>query len=237
MFGHPTAGLTAAVAQGVAFATTVPLMPAGATPLVARAALALVLIPLLLSVAPIPSRASDPIAAMLYGAMGGAMFGLSAAVIASAVSAAGNLIDVALGSPPFAERAPTGGPVTRVYQLAYALVLLQSGGLTMMIAAFARASSALQNPVLTLHGLAALGSVSLQTSLLIAGPSLFAKALATLIAGIISRVAPHIGGLLFSAPLISVSVLFAATIGSFVLRSELTDVIRQVVAMVAEFAR
>ncbi len=237
MFGHSTAGLTAAVAEATAFATTVPLMPAGATPRTARAALALVLIPLLLSVAPTQSRAGDPVAAMLYGAMVGAMFGLSAAVIANAVTAAGNLIDVALGSPPFGEHAPTGGPVARVYQLAYAVVLLQSGGLTMMIAAFARASSALQHPLLTLHGLAALGGTSFRTSLLIAGPSLFAQALATLIAGILSRVAPQIGGLLFSAPLISVSVLFAATIGSFELRSELTDVVRQVIATLADFAR
>jgi hypothetical protein len=46
-------------------------------------------------------------------------------------------------------------------------------------------------------------------------------------------VAPHIGGLLFSAPLVSVSVLFSVTIGSFVLRSELIDVVRQMIAMLA----
>jgi flagellar biosynthesis protein FliR len=229
---HATAGLSAAVAQAVAFAATVPLMPAGATPRVARAALAFVLIPLLWNVAPWRALVGDPTTALLYGAMSGAVFGLSASVIAGAVGASGDLIDVALGSPPFAERAPTGGPIARVYQLAYALVLLRSGGLTMMIAEFARASSAL-HPLLTLHGLAALGSASFRTSLLIAGPSLFAQALATLIAGILSRVAPHIGGLLFSAPLVSVSVLFAVTIGSFVLRSELIDVVRQMIAMLA----
>jgi len=229
---HATAGLSAAVAQAAAFAATVPLMPTGATPRVARAALALVLIPLLWNVTPSRALVGDPTSALLYGAMSGAMFGLSASVIAGAVGAAGDLIDVALGSPPFAERAPAGGPIARVYQLAYALVLLQSGGLTMMIAEFARASSAL-HPLLTLHGLTALGSASLRTSLLIAGPSLFAQALATLIAGILSRVAPHIGGMLFSAPLVSVSVLFAVTIGSFVLRSELIDLVRQMIAMLA----
>jgi len=229
---HATAGLSAAVAQAIAFAATVPLMPAGSTPRVARAALAIVLVPLLWSVAPTHAHVVEPTTALLYGAVSGAMFGLSAAVIASAVGAAGDLIDVALGSPPFAERAPNGGPIARVYQLAYALVLLRTGGLTMMIAEFARASSAL-HPLLTLHALSALGSSSLRTGLLIAGPSLFAQALASLIAGILSRVAPHIGGVLFSAPLISVSVLFAVTIGSLVLWPELMNVVRQMIEMLA----
>lgn len=237
MFGEATAGLPAAVARAVAFAATVPLMPVGATPRVTRAALALVLIPLLWTAAPYRALVGEPVRALLYGAMQGAMFGLSAAVIAGAVTAAGDLIDVALGSPPFVERAPSAGPVARVYQLAFALVLLQSGGLTMMIAEFARASSELQHPSLTLHGLTALGSASLRTSLLIAGPSLFAQALATLTAGILSRVAPQIGGVLFSAPLISVSVLFAVTIGSFVLRSELAGVVREIIALLAGLAR
>jgi len=234
---QPTAGVAAAVAQAAAFAGTVPLMPAGATPRVARAALAVVLIPLLWSIEPSRSHVGEPIAAMLDGAMTGAMFGLSAAVIAGAVTAAGDLIDVALGSPPFAEHAPTGGPIARVYQLAYAVVLLRSGGLLVMIGEFARASAALPHPLLTLHGLAMLASASFRTSLLIAGPSLFAQALATIIAGIFSRVAPQIGGLLFSAPLISGSVLIAVTVGAFVLWSDLTDVVRQMMSLLAGFAR
>jgi flagellar biosynthesis protein FliR len=234
---QPSPGLAPAVAQAVAFAATVPLMPAGATPRIARAALAVTLIPFLWNVAPCRSCVGAPIAAAIYGAMLGAMFGLSATVVAGAVSTAGDLIDVALGSPPFVERAASGGPIARVYQLAFALIFLRSGGLTMMIAEFVHASAALQHPLLTLPGLAALGRASLGTSLLIAGPSLFAQALATLIAGILSRVAPQIGGVLFSAPLISGSVLLAVTVGTFVLRSELVDVVRNTIALPAGFAR
>lgn len=237
MVWPPEAGLIAAVVQAATFAATVPLMPAGATPRVARAALAVVLIPLLWSLTPSRSRMDQPIAAMLDGAIAGAMFGLSAAVIAGAVTAAGDLIDAALGSPPFAERALTGGPIARVYQLVYAIVLLRSGGLVMMIGEFTRASSALEHPTLTLHGLAVLGSASVRTSLLIAGPSLFAQALATVVAAILSRIAPQIGGLLFSAPLVSGSVLIAVTIGAFALWSDLTDVVRHMVDLLAGFAR
>lgn len=237
MVWQPTAGLMAEVAQAAAFAATVPLMPAGATPRVARAALAVVLIPLLWTVLPSRSPMGEPIAAMLEGAIAGATFGLSAAVIAGAVTAAGDLIDVALGSPPFAEHALTGGPIARVYQLVYAIVLLRSGGLVAMIGEFARASSGLHHPLLTVHGLAMLGTASVRTSLLIAGPSLFAQALATIVAGMLSRVAPQIGGLLFSAPLISGSVLIAVTVGAFVLWSNLTDVVRQMINLLAWFAR
>lgn len=226
---HNTAGLAVAVAEALAFAATVPLMPAGATSRIARLCLAVAAISILWNVS--PQHVGEPIVAMLHGAIAGATCGLGAAIIASAVNAAGDLIDVALGSPPFAERASTGGPIARVYQLAYALVLVASGGLTKMIAEFAHASFALQQPLMSMHALATIASASLRTSLLIAGPSLFAQALATLLSGILSRVAPQLGSMLFSAPLVSGSVLLAVTIGAVVLRSELIDVVRQIVAV------
>jgi flagellar biosynthesis protein FliR len=221
-------GLAVAVAEALAFAATVPLMPANATPRIARLCLGVAVIPILSHV--LPRITGEPIAEMLRGAIAGASFGLSAAVVASAVNAAGDLIDVALGSPPFAERASNGGPIVRVYQLAYASILVGSGGLTKLIAEFARASSALQEPRTTMHALAAIASASFQTSLLIAGPSLFAQALAALVSGILSRVAPQLGSVLLSAPLVSGSVLLAVTIGALVLRQELVDVVRQIVA-------
>jgi flagellar biosynthesis protein FliR len=221
--------LASVVAQAASFAATVPLLPGSTTPRIARTALTLVLIPVIWSVTPSPKAGDTLIGAVLGGSIAGSMCGLSASVVACAVSAAGDVIDLALGSPPFIERTPAGGPIARLYQLAYAVVLFQSGGLMMMIAAFAGQSSGF-NHSLTLYGIAALAKASFRSGIMIAGPSLFAQALSTVIVGILSRVAPQIGGILFSAPLISGSVLIAITFGAVTLWSVLTDVVRQIVS-------
>jgi flagellar biosynthesis protein FliR len=220
------------VAQAASFAATVPLLPGSNTPRIARMALTLVLIPVIWSVTPSPKAGDTLIGAAVGGSIAGALCGLSASVIASSVSGAADIIDFALGSPPFIERTPAGGPIARLYQLAYAVVLFQSGGLMTMIAAFAGQSSAF-HPSLTLHGIAALARASLRSGIMIAGPSLFAQALSTVVVGIFSRVAPQIGGILFSAPLISGSVLIAVTFGTVTLWSVLTDVVRQIVSVQA----
>lgn len=224
------AGLAAAAAEAAAFAATIPLMPKNAMPRVVRAALAITLVPLLWSTEQLRAHTDSLTMAIVERAIAGAAFGLAAAVVAGAVNAAGDAIDVALGSPPFAQRAPSGGgPIALLYQLAYAVVLLQSGGLTRIICQLAIAGDALPHPLLTMRGLAALGSASFHASFMLAGPMLFAQALATFAAGVVARAAPQLGGALFSGPVVGAAVLCTVTVGAAILWPELTELVRQTV--------
>jgi len=230
VFSPSLPALAAATAQASAFSATAPIFPENAAPPVARAALVMVLIPVLMHVGATPGS-ERPIAAILEGGISGAAFGMTASVLAGAVKAAGDIIDVALGSPPFAERGASAGPVAHLYQLAYALILLESGGLTIMLGGLARAGAHLPHPLLSVRGLAALGSASISASLTLAGPSLFAQSLATLAAGLFARAAPGLGGVLFGASFNSAFVLLAVVTGAAALWPELTGLVRETVKL------
>lgn len=220
-----------AAAQAAAFAATAPLMPRHAAPPVIRGAFTLLLFPLLWAAAP-PWAGADPlIASIVRQCVAGATLGLGAAAVAGAVTSAGDAIDAALGSPPFAQRVPSGGPIALLYELAYATVMLQSGGFTMLVCELVRTGAGLKHPLLSLHGLAALGTGSIRASLLLAGPSLFAQALATLAAGFLTRAAPQLGGMLFAASLTSAFVLLAVVLGAPALWPELVGLVRTLVSL------
>ncbi len=230
MVAQSAVALAAAVAQAAAFTATAPIFPEFAAPRPARVALAIVLTPLLLH-NDVAHLTGSPIAAIAQSGVTGAAFGLTASVVAGAVKAAGDLIDTALGSPPFLERAPSTGPIARLYQLAYAFVLLESGGLMTMLGALAHASARLQHPLLGLYGLAVLGSASIGAALTLAGPPLFAQALAALAAGLFARTAPGLGGVLFSTSFTSAFVLLAVAIGAAVLWPELAGIVRDTIGL------
>jgi flagellar biosynthesis protein FliR len=232
----PIPALAAALAQASAFAATVPLLPYQATPRIVRAVLALMLAPLLAIASP-PPDAGSLSTALIERAAAGAAFGLCAALIASAVTAAGDLIDTALGSPPFLERSAAGGPVARLYQIAFAATLLQSGGLTALIARFARAGASLPPHLLSWHGLGKLAGASFGASLALAGPSLFAQALATLVVGVLARAAPALNGMILGGSLASGSVLLALAVGAIALRPELVEIVRETVGLATSAAR
>lgn len=229
--GAAIAALAGALAEASAFAATVPLLGHHATPRVVRAVLALWLMPLLAIVGPQPG-ATNLVIVVVERAITGAAFGLGAAVVAGAVIAAGELIDTALGSPPFLERPVMGGPVARMYQIAFAVTLLQSGGLNALIVRLAQAGATLPVHLLSWHGLAALGSASLGASLELAGPSLLAQALATIVAGMLARAAPALNGMTFSASLAPGSALLALAAGAMTLRSELLALARDAILLV-----
>lgn len=220
----------AALAEASAFAATLPLLGHQGTPRVVRAVLALWITPLLAAVGP-PPGAANLVVVLVEHAITGAAFGLGAAVVAGAVIAAGELIDTALGSPPFLERAATGGPIARMYQIAFAVTLLQSGGLTALVARLAQAGAALPGHLLSWHGLAALGNVSFEASLALAGPSLLAQALATIAAGMLARAAPALNGMTFSGSLTPCSVLLALAVGATTLRPELLALVRDAIRL------
>ncbi len=223
--------MAGALAEASAFAATAPLLGHQATPRVVRAVLALWLTPLLAIGGP-PTSSANLIIVVVERAITGAAFGLGAAIVAGAVIAAGDLIDTALGSPPFLERPAMGGPIARMYQIAFAVTLLQSGGLTALIARLAQAGATLPVHLLGWHGLGALGGASLGASLALAGPALFAQALATIVAGVLARAAPALNGMTFSGSLAPGSVLLALGAGAMTLRAELIALARDTIHFV-----
>ena len=233
--GAAIAAPAGALAEASAFAATLPLLGYQATPRVVRALLALWITPLLAIAEPHPGAANFAVV-LVERAITGAAFGLGAAVVAGAVVAAGELIDAALGSPPFLERPATGGPIALMYQIAFAVTLLQSGGLTALVARIAQAGATLPQHVLSWHGLSALGSASLGASLALAGPSLLAQALATIVAGMLARAAPALNGMTFSASLTPASVLLALVLGAMTLRAELLALARDAIRLATGFS-
>lgn len=198
---------------------------------VVRAGLALVLIPILLTAR--ESRPAGTFEAIASGAFIGAAFGLSATVASGAVTAAGSLIDAGLMWAPLADRAAAGGAIAYLYQVAFSLVFLQSGGFNAVVNVFARASSHLPLHIATLSGILSLGGAALKESLILAAPALLAQMLASLFAGLLARAAPHINGILMSAPLICASVGLALLAGSSALFMHCTAMVRELVAMLS----
>jgi len=224
------AALAGATARACAFAATIPLLPYGATPRTVRGVLALTLVPLILLNAKtwLPSHSLFSIV-IEEGAIGAA-FGLCAAAIAGAVIAAGDAIDGALGSAAFFVRTGGDGPISRLYQIAFAFVFLESGGFEAMIVRFVSDAFVFPHNAPNWQAVEALGRASLRASLALAGPSLLAQALATIVAGCFNRAAPQINGILFSAPMGSGAVLLALAAGAVALWPELVHIGRQAIA-------
>ena len=220
------AELAAATAEAMSFTATAPLMPEGVPPMV-RATLAIVMIPLL---APLLIAHGEH-HAVFAGACTGAAYGLGASIIAGSVKGAARAVDTMLGSPPFVSMTKTDGPVERLYLLAYAVVLFGSGGFTAMIATLAGAHPVTAHQTLGVARVTMLMIISMRECLELAGPCLFAQALATVITGLMARASPALGGVLFGAQLSGASVVFTLAIGAVSLRHELVDVVRSTVVV------
>lgn len=186
-----------------------------------RAVLSIVLIPILVSHG--SSGHNSALIAAISGGLSGAALGLAASLIAGAASAAGALVDAGLTWAPLADRSVGGGAFAHLYQLGFALVLLQSGGLTALVGAVARASPHLH--------LGSLVSIELARNMFawclqLAAPALLSQVIASLLAGIVSRAAPAINGMLMSAPLVSAAVLLAVAGGSVAIEPLLLGLVR-----------
>lgn len=195
-----------------------------------RAGLALVLVPVLLADQS-PRASQSMLEAVAGGAAVGAAFGLSATVVVGAVSSAGSLIDAGLVWAPLSDRPGTGGAVAFLYQLLFAVIFLESGGFATMVKLFARASSHLPSQVLTIPGVVALGTASVQESVLFAAPALLAQSCATLLAGLLSRAAPQINGMMMSAPLICAGVGLGLFAGARMLAPEFVKLVSELLVL------
>ena len=235
MISQSASALCGAAAQSFAFTATAPLIPGSGLAIV-RAALAIVLVPMLWQVA-LGRSSADPLASIVTGAVEGVALGMSASIVAGAVKAAGDAIDAALDSPPFASHASGAGPIDRLYQTAYAAILFGSGGFAAMVAGLVRANAGLPRHLFVLHGLVTLANVSLRESLLLAGPCLFAQALATIVSGLIARVSPALGGVLFGASVSPAFVMLALAAGASTLVPELLTLVRDTIALSSNLVR
>ncbi|MBC5805524.1 MAG: hypothetical protein DLM53_11235 [Candidatus Eremiobacter antarcticus] len=214
--------LVVALAGASAFAATVPWFASGAIPAAVRAALALTLTPLLAGRLQASHLHPPLLPALSSGALIGASFGLTAAMLAAAASAAGGAIDNALASPLGADRtALTRGPLAHLYQIAFSAVFLGSGGFNVLVERFADGFLSVPASIASPHALVVLADTSMRASLTLAGPSLYAQALATAVAGLCARALPQVNGMLLAAPLASTAVLFALAAGSLFLWPEL----------------
>jgi len=176
------------------------------------------------------SHHSDPGASFFTGAIVGMNFGLVSSIIAAAVKGAGAVIDSTLGSPPFLAREGHNGVVERLYDLAFAITLLASGGFTVMIQTLVRDDLSLTSVLPGPHAIVALAGLSLREGFMLAGPCLFAQGLATMAAGILTRCAPALSGVQFGTSLSSAFALLALTIGASTLAPELAEVVRETVS-------
>ena len=226
--------IAGAAAEAIAFVAASPVLPEG-TPAIVRAGVIIAIVPVLM-LAEVGGQAPAS-ASFLSGALVGAAFGLGASIVAGAVKGAGDLIDAALGSPPFLSIAKTGGPVQRIYHLAYALVLFGSGGFSAMIATLASAHGFAQHRHIDILHVVTLAADSIRMCLLLAGPCLYAQALATIVTGILARISPGVGGILFGAQLSSASVIVALAVGATTLGSELLDMVRHTLGLARHIIR
>ena len=210
------AALVSAFARTSAFAATAPVAGSGAVPRVVRGALALALVP---SVAARLDRgtADDLVfIAWLREAAIGASFGLAAAIVAAAASAAGSLVDSALAVRPTGRETifgETEGPFGRIFSLAFAVMFFSTGAMTRVCERFVLVSSS-TTFALSLHGAVALVRASVESSLDIAAPAIAAQVVATIVAAIAARAAPRVNGLFLASPLASAMVLAAVLSGA-----------------------
>jgi flagellar biosynthesis protein FliR len=220
--------LAGAAAEAIAFSAAAPLLPGG-LPSVVRVCLAISLIPILAQTVQDPQHASAG-EALATGAIEGAIFGVSASLVAAAVKGAGGAIDATLGSPPFLAHEGRNGVLERLYELAFAITLLASGGFATLILSFVHADRTLLHKLLDPHEVVALAGLSLREGFVLAGPCLFAQGLATITAGILARVAPALSGVQFGTSLSSTFALLALSVGAGTLVPELAGAVRETLA-------
>jgi len=202
----------AAFVRASAFAATVPIAGSGAVPRIVRGALALTLTPPVLTTLQNASGSPQWIEAVIVGAA----FGTAAAMVASAASAAGSLVDSALAMRPFDHDGVFGGaqgPLGRVFSLAFAMLFLSTGTMTHLCSRFVEASSTIDH-VISVRGAVALAKASLEVSLDIAAPALAAQVIATLASATAARAAPRINGLMLASPAAMVAVLVVVVAGT-----------------------
>lgn len=206
---------TAALARSSAFAATAPLAGSGAMPRALRVALALSLTPAVEArIAGVPGQ--DSATSWFDNALIGIAFGLAAALVASAASAAGSLFDAALVSKSIGGEAVLGGeggPFTRLFALAFASAFLGTGAMTQMCERFVTASSdAALAP--TGQGAVNLIRACCAAAIALASPALLAQLLGTLVAAAAARAAPRVNGLMLSSPLITTLLLSSVVVAA-----------------------
>jgi hypothetical protein len=227
------AAVVAAAAEAVTFTATGPLLPEG-VPAIVRAAVTMAIIPVLVQST---ARSGMTSPSLVAGACAGVAYGLGASIVAGAVKGAGAAVDAALGSPPFVSVTKADGPVERLYHLAYGLVLFGSGGFAAMIATLGGPGAFVVHHGIALGQVTVLAATSFRECLLLAGPCLFAQALATIATGLVARASPGIGGILFGAQLSSACVVFALAVGATTLGGELLDLVRNTIAIAWDVMR
>jgi len=198
------APMLAALARSMAFVATVPLAGSGAVPKTVRAALALILTPLVAARMPeSPATGVGNVVLSCAGAAAaGAALGLGASIIASAAAAAGGMIDAAMASQAVGREAVFGGgggPFGRLYALGFAWAFAASGALTALCARFVDASAAVWWMPSRSDALLAIRPC-VEAALVLAAPAIVAQFVATAIAATVARVAPRVNGMMLASP-------------------------------------
>ena len=212
MSGEPisSAAWIAAFARAAAFAASVPLGASGAIPNAVRAVLAIGLTPAIVSHVEAGARRDVAPEDIAINALVGIAFGLAATVVAAAVSSAGALLDATLASAAVIGRDPLGGsgggPMARLYSLAFGVAFFSSGAMTHLCERFASAAPA------AAAGIDAASAVALvracfASALSLAAPAIVAQLLGTIVAAFTARAAPRVNGLMLSSPLVSALLL------------------------------
>jgi len=207
----------AAIARSSAFAATAPLGGSGSIPRAVRAVLALALTPAVVTHVPVADHpaaidSASTSSAIASEAFVGAAFGLTAAMVAATASSAGSLIDATLASAVVVSREAVfgggGGPIARLYSLAFAAAFFGTGAMTHLCERFVTASSDAAI-VPTVQGAVGLVRASFDASIGLAAPAIVAQLLGTIVAATASRAAPRVNGLMLSSPLVSVLLLLS----------------------------
>ncbi|HEV2908545.1 MAG TPA: flagellar biosynthetic protein FliR [Candidatus Eremiobacteraceae bacterium] len=208
-----------ALAGSTAFAAVLPLAGARHVPGIVRAALALSIAPLAADSATIDTAwaatgGGVTIPACIAAATGTSV-GLTASIIAGSAASAGALFDQALAGGPASSNDASqqgSGPFSVLLPLVAANAWCGSGALGWLVAGFAGHFTAL-----AVHATAAGAVDAIRTAfhltLALALPPVFAHAVATLIAGLASRVAPRVNGMLLTPAIASPLALIVAIVG------------------------
>ncbi len=222
--GPGLAAVLESAAPAFSLAATMPLGPSSVSLRTIRAGLAITLMAIL-SARQAPAR--DVLPAVMTGALAGATLGLSATIVARAVTAAADLMENMLAPSPLAAGPPTAGTVKLLYECAFSWVFLGSGAFGAVAGYAAHALAAEHGlPGLTTRGLASLGATFFTASLALAAPACLAQLLAALVGGTIARAAPQVNGLLLNAPLLALAALGALIFAAPVLPHVMVQIAR-----------
>ena len=209
------ARLAVGFAACAAVAATLPLAGARTVPGIVRAAFAIVLAPLAgLHVHAMSQVSPLSIAAEACGAaVGGAMLGLSAAILAGAAASAGALFDIAIAaSPAGTDRVPDqgAGPFATLLPLGFGVMMFSSGAFTWLVAGVLATFDLARADVHTSNAVVALGRLMYGTAIALAFPLISAYGLSSLLAAVAARAAPKINGMLLAPSAGSVLALMMA---------------------------